>query len=274
MTTTMHWGPRDPKDHSRGRVARGFTLIELIVVVALMGIMMAVIVVNVAQVDFARLKTDAGKVAGSVRYLQNLAVMNNAYYRLVIDLSSGTFHGEEIARVSSSCAMFERIGDEDLEGKDGKDGKHSKGSKGDRKGKGAMSGSSSGGPSAGSLGSGGSGREGPGGGADAVARGDGKGKGKDKGARKHKLRRKTNLLKKMELGRGISFSGMATQFRKDLREEGRGSILFFPDGTVEKAFVYVSSPDETYTVITYPVMGIARVFYEKKDDRVLEIEED
>jgi general secretion pathway protein H len=246
---------------------RGFTLIELMVSIALAAVMTAIVIVTVGQVEFARLTTDASRVAGAVRYLQNLAVMNNAYYRLVIDLSNGRYVGEEIQLADSHCAVFKRVDDEDEEGAGG--------------------GAPSDGPPGGgvALGEASPPRERPSEGAGEAqapepppvglggASGGAAGMGAGVGGKRQKLRKKANLLKRMELGRGVRFTGLLTEYRQDLRTEGRGSILFFPDGTIEKALVYLAKEDETYTVMTYPAMGMARVFPEELDQRRLEAAE-
>jgi len=261
---------------------RGFTLIELVVSIALMAIIMTVVIVNVGSLDVARLKTDATKVSAAVKYLHNLAVMNNAYYRLVVDLSSGRYYGEEVKRSGNACGVFVASEEDDPStslGAGADEGSSAGGAEGSGGGSAGGGGASGGGPApaGGALdeavasgavdaekaamaevGKGGGGLAAPGGGA----------------AGRKKLRKKANLLSRMDLSKGIRFTGIASEFRKDIKEEGRGTILFFPDGTIEKALVYIESADEAMTVVTEPAMGIARVYPDKRDPRVLEVEED
>ncbi len=245
------------------RLARGFTLIELVTVVALMGILMTVVVMNVGALEVARLKTDASRLAGAVRYLHNLAVMNNGYYRLVLDLGTGKYSGEEVKPSAKGCAVFVRTdADDEQEAKEAaKAGKDPKSP--------PVSDQTVGAPAEG----GGAGGE-PGGPAPQAASADApEAKGAD--ARpKDQLRRKANLLKHLELGTGVRFEGVLTQYRKELQTEGKSTIHFFPDGTIERALIYVANDEETWTVVTEPAMGIARVYHEKRDDDVLEIEHD
>jgi len=252
---------------------RGFTLIELVAVLALMGILVTTVMLNVGALEVARLKTDASRLAAAVRYLHNLAVMNNGYYRLVIDVSSGKYAGEEVKPSEKGCAVFVKTdADEEREAKEAL--KAGKGPAPEEAPASEPEGAPAEGASTG-LGAGGEGSGEP----PPVATDDG---GKKPGAKaamggerpKEQLRRKANLLKHLELGKGIHFAGVASQYRKDLVTEGKSTILFFPDGTIERALVYVASDEETWTVVTEPAMGIARVYQEKRDEGVLEIEHD
>lgn len=234
---------------------RGFTLIELVAVMALMGILMTTVILNVGALDVARLKTDASRLAAAVRYMHNLAVMNNGYYRLVLDLSSGKYVGEEVKPSEKGCAVFVKTdADEEAEALAAK--KAAKGSKAERAAAAALQDEPAGIPAEGAP-------------PEASADGDAKAP-----RPKDELRRKANLLKNLELGKGVRFAGVASQFRKDLVTEGKSTILFFPDGTIERALVYLANDEETWTVVTEPAMGIARVYHEKRDEGVLDIEHD
>jgi prepilin-type N-terminal cleavage/methylation domain-containing protein len=254
------------------RCARAFTLIELMAVMAIMGILAMGVMVSVGTLDFARLKTASSQVAGAVRYLQNLAVLNNTYYRLVVDLGSGKYHGEEIKLSDSLCTPFRTVGEDEEKPESPVETLAGGGPIGPPGGAGGDSGSGSG-PGSGS-GSGAGDGAGPGPGPDEAppppeARPQDHGE-KIRGVLKG---RKDNLLSKRELGPGLKFSALASEFRQDAKTEGSASILFYPDGTIEKAFLYIESADETYTVVTYPAMGTARVFPEKLDEGDLKLKE-
>ena len=250
---------------------RGFTLIELVAVVALMGILATTVILNVGALEVARLKTDASRLAAAVRYLHNLAVMNNAYYRLVLDLGSGKYAGEEVKPAAKGCAVFVRTDEDDEReakeaAKSGKKGSSSQVAS-------APSDEPVGMPAEGGAG-GGAGAEGSGPPPAASEGGDKAAPGGAEGAVKETLRRKANLLKNLELGKGVHFDGVLSQFRRDLQTDGKTSILFFPDGTIERALIYVANDEETWTVVTEPAMGVAKVYHEKRDDDVLRIEKD
>ena len=64
----------------------GFTLIELIVVIAIGSILVGSMTVAIANIRKADLKSATGMMAGAMRYMYNLAVINNRPYRLVINM--------------------------------------------------------------------------------------------------------------------------------------------------------------------------------------------
>lgn len=74
--------------------SRGFTLIELIVVVAVMMAVTLAVATGVNNIRGASAQAEAGKVATAVRYLYNLAVVSGRNQRLVIDLDTRTWWGE------------------------------------------------------------------------------------------------------------------------------------------------------------------------------------
>jgi hypothetical protein len=83
------------------------------VVLLITVVVLTALFVSVGGLFRADLKTSSGQIAASVRYLYNLSVMNNRAYRLVIDLESGTFWGEELDAADEACDAFLVEGDED-----------------------------------------------------------------------------------------------------------------------------------------------------------------
>ena len=78
------------------RGARGFTLIELIVSITIGLIVIALITVSINNIRRADLKKSSGMMSSAMRYLYNLAVINNTPYRMVIDMDKGAFWGEAL----------------------------------------------------------------------------------------------------------------------------------------------------------------------------------
>lgn len=76
---------------------------------------------------------------------------------------------------------------------------------------------------------------------------------------------KDNLLTKKELPAKVKFSAIMTTHYKEPVKEGVAEVNFFPDGYVEKAYVYLAYEDEIYTVETLPLMGTAKVHPEEID---------
>ncbi len=69
-------------------------------------------------------------------------------------------------------------------------------------------------------------------------------------------------VKKEELPKGISFEGIMTNRTPELVKEGTEYVYFFPDGTAEKAFLWVSDGEEIWTVEVKPLQGTGWVHKE------------
>jgi len=70
---------------------RGITLIEILIVLAVMGMMVAMLVVGFGAGRSAEISRATNQVANTVRYGFDKARVNGQYYRLHMDLDSGTF---------------------------------------------------------------------------------------------------------------------------------------------------------------------------------------
>ncbi len=102
---------------------RGFTLIELLVVMVVIVAITSAVVAGVGNIRGASVQSETGKLAVAVRYLYNLAVLSGHNHRLVIDLDTQTYWGEE-QNSSDPCETFLLPGeDEDLAPKKPKKGK-------------------------------------------------------------------------------------------------------------------------------------------------------
>lgn len=200
---------------------RGFTLIELAVVMIVAATVTAVVAVGIGNIRGASVQAESGKLAVAVRYLYNLSVLNGKVYRLVLDLDGGTYWGEE-QQSRDPCKSFQLPGEEEIEA--------------------AVAGKSS----------------------DAKEQAEG-----DQPAPKPAFSTaKTRLLKKRKLDKGIVFGGVMTSSQGELATSGQAHIHFFPNGTAERAMVYVSDKDDRDDVMTVEVLalqGSARVHPEELD---------
>jgi prepilin-type N-terminal cleavage/methylation domain-containing protein len=73
----------------------GFTLIELLVALAIVGLIFAVAATGLRSVFSINLKSSAGKLAATLRYLSNKAVTDHLYIRVIYDLKGETYSVEE-----------------------------------------------------------------------------------------------------------------------------------------------------------------------------------
>jgi prepilin-type N-terminal cleavage/methylation domain-containing protein len=96
------------------RNQRGFTLIELIVVVAVMAVITVAVVTGVGNVRGASVQSETGKIGVAVRYLYNLTVLSGKVHRLVFDLDKRMYWGEE-QTTDDPCQQFLLPGEGDEE---------------------------------------------------------------------------------------------------------------------------------------------------------------
>lgn len=76
--------------------SRGFTLVELMIAVAVIAVLAAAVVPSVASLSGADARKAAGELAGSLRYLFDTAALRHATCRMVLDLD-GRSYGAECA---------------------------------------------------------------------------------------------------------------------------------------------------------------------------------
>ena len=70
----------------------------------------------------------------------------------------------------------------------------------------------------------------------------------------------SGTFEKESLPSGISFHGIYTEHSGRLVKEGKEFVLFFPNGSCEKAFVYLEDRNERiYTIEINPVIGTVKI---------------
>ena len=79
----------------RGRPAGGFTLLELLFVLSLMGLLMFLAVPTFENLLQDNLEQEVNRLSGVIRLLRNEAVLTNTRFRLMVDLDKGGYHVEE-----------------------------------------------------------------------------------------------------------------------------------------------------------------------------------
>ncbi len=83
-----------------GLPARGITVVELMVVLAIIAIMMGLGAYAMGSLGDGSLREDAGNVVAAIKYTYANAAINNSEYRLVFDLDTGTYQSE-VARTTA-----------------------------------------------------------------------------------------------------------------------------------------------------------------------------
>ncbi len=201
--------------------SRGFTLIELGVTLVILVMVITLVGISIANIRRADLKATSGMMAGAMRYLYNLAVINNTAYRLVVDMDEGSFWGEALD-TDDPCARYLPEVGETLESPDEDEERGEPVDPREEKRERAAGRSDASLAAIGEL---------MAAAAPPPAQGSGFKKPKD------------NLLSERKLPKGIVVTGAITSHHEALQTEGRVAVHFFPGGYAERAWIWLGEQD-------------------------------
>lgn len=74
--------------------SRGMTMIEIMIVVSMIGGLMALSALALFRGDDSRVREEAGRMAGTIKYIYNEAAIKNKYYRLALNLDENSYYVE------------------------------------------------------------------------------------------------------------------------------------------------------------------------------------
>ncbi|MCP4677872.1 MAG: prepilin-type N-terminal cleavage/methylation domain-containing protein [Deltaproteobacteria bacterium] len=272
-----------------GRIQRGFTLIEMMVVVVIVAGIMTGVALSIGATDRVKLRSSCWTLVSAVRFAYSFAVTRGVTTRIVMNFENGSFHIEEtkgrvvLNREDETGEGLKRQGDDRL-GVDGGLGGSLLDSQMD------SIGSSFGGGSGGGLSSSpmsnmgmGMGMGSGGGGTDDTAMFDmmsgvsagqlsdpflammqGGGSGNPYGYRRPKFKRLTGRRgETRELEGNTTFIMAYLPHAPTPVEEGKAYLYFFPGGVTEHSIIQLSDGDERiYSVEVHPISGRAIIHNE------------
>ena len=90
------------------RNGNGFTLIELAVVIAILGIMIALVAPRLGELGEANLKRSARHLTGMIRFLHEESQAKKMVYRLRFDIPAGHYWTETLTPISDKTIEFKR----------------------------------------------------------------------------------------------------------------------------------------------------------------------
>ncbi len=96
----------------RDSATRGFTLIEIIAVIAIMGMVFAIGIPRLSTSKLRGLRTEAESIAASLEFARQRAIMTGIPHRVLIDLEEGGYRVEWLV---DEDRAFEAISDADVE---------------------------------------------------------------------------------------------------------------------------------------------------------------
>ncbi|WP_373045539.1 Tfp pilus assembly protein FimT/FimU [Vulgatibacter sp.] len=193
--------------------ARGFTLIELGVVVGILALVALVVIPSVEAAFGVKTREEAARVAGSVRAMYSEAVLSGRTCRMVFDLDNGSYWPECAAgRVTVTKT------EESLRGKRIEDAAR------------FITGTEE----------------------EEAAR-------QEIEAKNGFSAYESGLAPKKTLSEPIRVESVWTQHQTEPYEAGTSFLYFFPNGQTERAYIYVSDEEDTFTIIVNPMTGRARV---------------
>lgn len=215
----------------------GFTLIEIVIALAVVGLIMGVVVSQMDRMLDLDMKRTSGKLASTIRYLYNKAAMEKLYIKLVLDLDERAYWVEAttdplvIAREGSEVTSSKRDNTKKDKGEEGKrrdtvtkekeeEGKDSKEKVKDE---------------------------------DAV----GEGAEKLKPPKPKFGQVDSFLLRPSKLPDTVFFKDLQVEHRQGAVESGKEVIYFFPNGYVESAIINLRDEDDEvhYSLRTHPLSG-------------------
>jgi prepilin-type N-terminal cleavage/methylation domain-containing protein len=88
--------------------SNGFTLIELAVVIAILGVMIALVAPRLGDLGNANLKRSSRHLTGMIRFLRDESQAKKNVYRLRFDVQAGQYWAEALTITSDNTAEFKR----------------------------------------------------------------------------------------------------------------------------------------------------------------------
>ncbi len=206
---------------------QGLTLVEIMVVLAIVGLITVAMAPAIGGIFGARLVSSCNRLSGMIRYAYNLSTLKGKVHRVVINVTDGTYLVEEVEE-KGECQGTELLDD----------GKKQSGPdlSGRKPGAGAEEG------------------------AAAEEEDDSIVAGKEVVDKR---------VRKETLPGGVKFVGIMTRHNKTVVEDGTESIYFFPDGTGERALVWLTDGEDTFTVEVKALQGTGFVHTEELDSKEL-----
>lgn len=210
--------------------SRGFTLIEIVVSLFIVGLILGVVVSRMDSMLEWDMKAASNKLASTIRFLYNKAATEGLYIRLVLDMEEQTYWVEATADPFVISAGGEGKGKEEKEKEKAKEGKE---------GEAAAEGETP---------------------PPEQAEEGGETPGGVQPLKPPKVvfsQVESFLLKPVKLPESVSFKDLYVDHRQGAVEGGQESIYFFPNGFVEHAVINLrDDKDEVnYSLETNPVSG-------------------
>jgi len=218
------------------RAARGFTLIEIMVVLAIVSLFLTGVIVSARSLAKTDLRSSSSQMASGIRYLFDRARSTGKYYRLVIDLDAGRYWAE----VSDDRFLMLREKESSTRRGRGPDEEEEK-QKEEAKQKQLAATQPTTGPDTSEL---------------FDDRGNLK-LGQPKAVFKSF---KDTTLKPVEIKKGVKIADVYTPRQRDAYTEGRAYLYFFPQGFGERAVIHLSDgKDSFYSLIVHPLTGRVQI---------------
>jgi general secretion pathway protein H len=95
------------RGHGCGR-AKGFTLIELAIVIVVLGIMVTLVIPSMGEITGANLRRSARHLTSMTRFLRDKAEAEKTVYRLRFDVPGGHYWAETLTVTFDRTAEFKR----------------------------------------------------------------------------------------------------------------------------------------------------------------------
>jgi prepilin-type N-terminal cleavage/methylation domain-containing protein len=235
------------------RNPRGITLVEIVVVMAIMGLMLGMSTIGIRAIVGVDLKAASRTIAANIRWTYNSAALAGVHYRMVLDLENGTFE-TEVADKRFLLAQSKRDGNRGKDVEDAtnleEDELRDRDDDSEATSQPLASGSGEGDEMGYSL------------------SGD-----FDAGEQKIAFSKvQDRIISETKLDDKIVIAGVYTSHQNDLYTEGVATINFFPNGFVEPSLILLAEKDSTdfyWQIKVHPLTGRVRITKIKQEDFVL-----
>lgn len=196
----------------------GFTLFEVMIAIAIVGLVLGVVVVRVNRSADRNIKSAGNRLAAVIRYLYNRSAVEGLYIKLVLDLDGQSYWVESstdpvvVSREGSEVEIKDKNKDKDEDKKDEESEEKSAEPKGEEK---------------------------------------------LLPPKESFMAEDSHLLKASKLPSVVFFKDVWVEHKKGPAEHGEAAIYFFPNGYVEHAIINLRDKDDEihYSMETEPLSG-------------------